>query len=204
MPSLINACLAFNWTLILLQFAAKMRFTVSAALVVCALVATASCQQDCSYPSNSDLEDVIKDIIPTGENSAIPTVSVMSFHPLCLAFGEERGGYRGLSVLVIYTCTGNPNCPPGTAEEQIESGCVSNSWSNSVASSTDNTRSVVSEATSTTPTREDCSFCVSPELIAADIGLTFTTDNVTHCVGESIAYNCLLSVITVSVKEGLV
>ena len=173
-----------------------MRFTVSAALLVCVLVASASCQQDCSYPSNSDLEDVIKEIIPTGDNPSIPTVSVISFHPLCLAFGEERGRYRGVSVLVTYTCTGNPNCPQGMAEEQIESECVSSSWSNNVQGNTVNTRSEVSEATTATTTRDDCSFCVSPELAST---LSLTTDSTTHCVGESIAYYyCLLSAITVS------
>ena len=170
-----------------------MHHKVLTVLVVAAVAVLSSCQ-GCSYPTNSNIEDVIKDIIPTGENSAIPTVSVMSFHPLCLAFGEERGHYRGLSVLVTYTCTGNPNCPPGMAEEQIESECNNNDvWSNNVQSNTVNTRSEVSEATTETTSREDCSYCLSPELIIAN-SLAFTTDDVTHCVGESIA--CLLSAIT--------
>ena len=163
-----------------------MHHKVLTVLVVAAVAVLSSCQE-CDYPSNSDIEDVIKDIIPTGENPSTPTVSVMSFRPLCLAFGEERGGYRGLSVLVTYTCTGNPNCPSGTAEEQIESECNNNGvWSNNVVGSTVNTRSEVSEATNETTSREDCSFCLSPELIMAN-SLAFTTDNVTHCVGESIA-----------------
>ena len=185
-----------SWTALRVE-EGVMHHKVLTVLVVAAVAVLSSCQE-CDYPTNSDLEDVIKVIILTGDNPSPPIVSVMSFRPLCLAFGVERGGYHVLSVLVNYTCTGNPNCPQGVAEEQIESECVSSSWSNNVASSTDNTRSEVSEATSATITREDCSFCVSPELIAADDGLTFTTDNVTHCVGESIAYYYLLSAITVS------
>ena len=184
-----------SWTALRVE-EGVMHHKVLTVLIVAAVAVLSSCQE-CDYPTNSDLEDVIKEIILTGDNPSIPTVSVMSFHPLCLAFGVERGRYRGVSVQVNYTCSENPNCPGGTAAEQIESECVSGSWSNSVVASTDNTRSVVSEATYETTSREDCSFCVSPELIIAS-SLTFTTDNVTHCVGESIAYNCLLSAITVS------
>ena len=175
-----------------------MHHKVLTVLVVAAVAVLSSCQE-CDYPTNSDLEAVIEKIILIGDNPSPPTVSVISFHPLCLAFGVERGRYRGLSVLVTYTCTGNPNCPQGMAEEQIESECNNNDvWSNNVQGNTVNTRSEVSEATSATHTREDCSFCLSPELIIAYI-FSLTTDSTTHCVGESIAYYyCLLSAITVS------
>ncbi|CAI8036485.1 CUB and sushi domain-containing protein 3, partial [Geodia barretti] len=83
------------------------------------------------------------------------------------------------SVVVHYTCSGHNSCPPGTAVEQIESGCESGRWSNRVEGSTSFTRSQTTEASLSTTAREDCSACLSPEL-ASELGIT--TDSVTHCV----------------------
>ena len=158
-----------------------MRFTVSAALLVCVLVASASCQ-DCDYPSNSDLEDVIADIFAAGGNPATPTVAVTSFHLVCLVYSQDEcDRYSAVSVVVQHTCSGNPNCPSGTAMEQIESECNNGEWSNNVQGSTEHTRSEVSEANFATTVRDACSFCLSPELATI---LSRTTDTVTHCVGE--------------------
>ena len=144
-----------------------------------------SCELDCSFPTNDDLEVVIASIAIAGDSPSSPTVNVIRFHPVCLAFGEQQDRYRSVSVVVEYTCSGNANCPSGTAVEQIESGCDGEAWSNRVLGSTDNVRSVFTEANFTTTTREDCSYCLSPEL-APTIGAPDNIDSVTHCLGECI------------------
>ena len=151
-------------------------------LIVAAVALISSCQE-CLFPNHGDLENVIEAIIATGENPAAPTVTVLGFNEVCLAFGVERDRYRGVSVVVRYTCTGTAKCPQDTAEEQIESGCVNGAWSNIVEGSTDNTHSENNEANFSTATREDCSFCVSAELAPL---YSLITDNITHCVGELI------------------
>ena len=149
-------------------------------LVVAVVAGICSCQ-DCSFPTNDDLEEVISEIIATGDSSADVVINVMRFHPVCLAFGAQQDRYRLVSVVVEYTCSGHDDCPSGTAVEQIESECNSGEWSNTVQGSVLDTRSVPPDANFTTTTREDCSFCLSPEL-ASSIGPT--TDSVTHCVGK--------------------
>ena len=151
-------------------------------LVVATVAGICSCQM-CTLPTNGDLEDVIADIIEADDSSSTPNVNVMSFHPVCLAFDNIQDHYRAVSVLVKYTCTGNPSCPSGTAVEQIESECVNGVWSNTVQGSTEFTRSQTPEANFSTSTREDCAFCVSPEL-DVEAGLSLSPDSVTHCVGE--------------------
>ena len=101
-----------------------------------------SCQQECSLPTNDDLEQVIVDIIRFGDSSSLPTVTVARFHPVCLAFGQQQDRYRLVSVVVEYTCSGDINCPSGTAVEEIESECDSGVWSNIVQGSVLDTRSV--------------------------------------------------------------
>ena len=161
-----------------------MRFAVSAALLVSVLVATGSCQDNCILPTSSDLEDVIEAVILAGDSPATPTVAVMRFHLVCVVYSQDEcDHYRAVSVLVQYTCSGNPNCPSGTAMEQIESECNNGVWSNNVQGSTENTRSEVSEANFSTAVREACSLCLSPELSTV---MSLTTDTVTHCIGECI------------------
>ena len=155
-------------------------------LIVAIVAGICSCQEECSFPTNDDLEQVIKEIIETGDSSIDADVDVMRFHPVCLAFGQQQDRYRLVSVVVEYTCSGNTNCPSGTVVEQIESGCDGGVWSNMVLGNTDFTRSVSTEANFTTTTREDCSSCLSTELASI---LGPTTDSVTHCVGKYIVYN---------------
>ena len=138
----------------------------------------------CTFPTNDDLEVVIKDIIKA-DGSSTPTVDVMSFHPVCRAFDSVQNYYRTMSVLVNYTCSDNPSCPSGTVVEQIESECDNGTWSNVVHGSTDFTRSQTTEASFSTSTRDNCSLCVSPELGAT---LSLTSDSVTHCVGECVMH----------------
>ena len=142
---------------------------------------------DCAFPTNGDIETVIAGIIQAGDSPDAPDINVVSFRPLCLAFGVERDRYRGVSVLVEYTCTGNPNCPSGTPLEQIESECgtLNGVWSASVQNTFENTRRTNPTATLSTNTREDCSFCLSPTL-ATRISLMHPIfpDDEHHCIRE--------------------
>ena len=131
---------------------------------------------ECPFPTNDDVESVISRIILTGDFPTIPVVNVTRFHAVCLASGQRQDRYRFFSAVVEYTCSGNPNCPSGNVVEQIESEC----GVDTVLGNTDNIRSTTIEANFTTTTREDCSFCSSPEL--ANV-LSVSTDSVTHCVG---------------------
>lgn len=132
--------------------------------------------QDCSLPNNYDLEVVIKDIF----NESKPLIDVLSFHPVCLAFGEVQNRYRAVSVVVNYTCSGASTCSSGISEEQIESDCVAGVWSNMVLGVTQNNRSQNPQASFTTTARENCAFCASPDHELIDF---FSPDSVTHCVG---------------------
>ena len=160
----------------------KMHFVVVAAVVVACIVGLASCQRDCAFPTNDNVESVISLIISRADSPTTPAVTVLEFRPLCLAHSQQRNRYRFFSVLVRYTCEGtNANCPSGTALEQIESQCKNGEWSNNVQGSVENTRRTDPTATLSTTTREDCRFCVSTDLAGT---LSLTTDDVTHCAGE--------------------
>ena len=166
-----------------------MHYTGLTSLVVAVVAGICFCQ-DCSFPTNDDLEAVIVKVIRSGDSSDPPTVTVAEFHPVCLAFGQQEDHYRLVSVVVEYTCSGHVNCPSDTAVEQIESECDSGVWSNTVLGSTENTRSVTTDASFNTTTREDCSFCLTAEL--ANNIISVTTDSVTHCVGECITDYCII------------
>ena len=161
-----------------------MGFVAIAAVLVAFSVSLASSQSHCAEPTISDLENVISLIILTGENPTIPTVNVLSSHPVCLAVSEQRDRYRLFSVVVQYTCDGHERCPGGTATEQIESECVNGVWRNAVLGIPENTRRTDPTANLATPTRRDCVFCLSHAFIAAIPGSTLTTDDTTHCVGR--------------------
>ena len=144
-----------------------------------------SCQMDCAFPSDDDIGSVISDIIAIGDSPSTPTIAVLDFQVLCLAYSEERNRSTFFSVLVHYTCVGNTNSPAGTAVEQIESECKNGKWSNTVFGSTINTRRTNPTAVLVTPTREDCSACLSTTL-ASVLGSSAPDPN-THCLGESVA-----------------
>ena len=155
-------------------------------LVAC-IIGRAFCQMYCAYPTNSDIADVISLVIRGGDASATADIDLARlFRPVCLAYSQERGRFRGISALVEYTCTGNAACPDGTVVEQFEADCVSGSWSYLVRGSPDNTRTLTPAATFTTELRENCAFCYSPELAtAAGIPAANRPDDENHCVGEA-------------------
>ena len=152
-------------------------------LLVSVLVGTGCSQDDCNPPSTGDLESVIATIILAGDSAAPPQINLLNSNVVCRAFSQQQNRLRYVSVVVQYTCTGHSNCQSGTVVEQIESGCQSGSWSNTVFGSSEPTEivSVPNGATFSTPARDDCSFCLSTQLAAMQGP---TTDTVTHCVGE--------------------
>ena len=179
-----------------------MRYFVTALLLTCLLsgcVDVASCQSDCPLISVSAAETVIAGILTTGENSQSPTVDVENFDILCLAQSTERNRYRGVSLLVEYTCTGNANCPTGIALEQIESECVNGVWSNSVLGVTDFTRTTHPHLAPQNATVANCAFCLSPDLAAT---FSLTSDILSHCTGKKL--NLLIHVISVSYMRAMI
>ena len=85
---------------------------------------------------------------------------MISFHPVCLAFDNVQDHYRAVSVLVEYTCTGNPSCPSGTAVEQIESECSNGDWSNVVQGSTEITLQILKQVSQPQPDKTVHSVCL--------------------------------------------
>ena len=156
------------------------------ALVACLLLGLVSCQSDCDLPTNSELENVLEDVIPSGENPAQPQITLLNVHHVCRAVSEGRGRYRFVSFLVEYMCEGNADCPDGgIGTEQFETACDSGNWSHNVQGNTGNTRTRSPTATFSTTLREDCGFCFSPEL-APTVGVPAASapDDDHHCVGE--------------------
>ena len=141
-------------------------------------------QSSCPSPTNAELEEVIGLIILAGDNAAAPDVELIDYEIVCSAFGEQEGLLRQVSVVVEYTCTGHGNCLSGTVIEQIESQCNGGSWSNNVGGSTDDVLLESPTATLTTPGRDDCAFCLSPDK-AESVELNAPVpDDGTHCVGQ--------------------
>ena len=108
-------------------------FTGALALLAC-LLGHVSCQLDCANITGSDMENVISLVIPDSESPTTPEINLIRIRPVCLAYSQERGRFRGVSALVEYTCTGNALCPDGTVVEQFEAECVSGSCMESSSS----------------------------------------------------------------------
>ena len=149
---------------------AKMR---SAAMVLALFVNVAVCQQECAYPTISELEDVLQSVLLPANSSTLPELNVSDINPVCLAYGAERDRFRSVSVIVQYTCIENSSC---TALEQIEAECVDGTWSDLSFELQTST----AMANMSTIAREDCAYCQPPQL-QADI----VVDPITHCVCKS-------------------
>lgn len=163
-----------------------MHLRIFTTLAIFVIVTITSCQRDCPEITRADLEKILAEIIRLDAEET--TINVTDFHPVCLAYSRERERYRYVSVVVEYTCRGSEDCPTiSPAVEQIESQCIDGVWNRTAISSAQHTRTVSPAANFLTPTRSNCSFCLSPELITA-LALTYTADNTTHCVGKLIIY----------------
>ena len=157
-------------------------------------IGACSGSDECELPTKSQLEDVIGLIIQAGDNAVAPDVELIDHEIVCSAFGEQEGLLRQVSVVVEYTCTGHGNCLLNTATEQIETECNGGIWTNVIGGSTDDVRLESPTATLTTPGRDDCAFCLSPDK-AESVELNAPTpDTVTHCVGQCLPL-CMYSMI---------
>ena len=159
------------------------------ALAVVHVSNLASAQRDCGYPTTNDITVLIRNTLSSGDAFSLPAVNISSFQPLCLAYSRLQYRYRGLSVLVRYTCTDSSVCPLGGGElvEQFESACENGVWSNRILGSTADTRTRAPTASFETVLREDCAYCLSPEL-ALSVGVPATPNRQHHCVGETASY----------------
>ena len=142
-------------------------------------------QLDCAYPTRTDLASVIQNTLRSGDAASNHDINVTAFHPLCLAYSAQKHRYRGISVLINYTCRGPATCPRGeSAIEQFESECEDGRWSNRILGTfSAGSRTIEPTASFSTTLREDCAFCFSPEL-GREVGAPTAPDAVTHCAGE--------------------
>ena len=141
-----------------------------AAVVVAAFLVqiTFGQPQDCQYPSNEDIVNVISSSITEGIDSTPLSIDIHENVVLCLSHGARRDRYQHASVLVQYSCEGISVCTSDAVVEQLVIACVENTWS------------LVSNSTSPVPNfsselREDCSSC-------SDVAGP-QTDPVTNCIG---------------------
>ena len=166
-----------------------MRFFVVAAVLVGLLVGSVWCQQlgNCPFPEAANITAIIGESIAEGDSTSTPTITLAGdFTLVCMAFSEQKDRLRAFSALVQYSCSGNSNCPGGTAIEQFEAECnMDQVWTNSVRNTAGLSRTESPMATESTTPREDCSFCASPAVNVA-VGLPRPPDEVTHCVCKSL------------------
>lgn len=151
------------------------------ASIVCGGVAE---RTDCPVISHSEVESLIGETFIVGDNPATPTINLESFHIVCLAPGITRGEYRYVSLLASYTCGGNANCPSGTAVSQFDFSCYRGVWEDTIFFNSDHIRNDDPLSDFSTAAQESCSICASQEALVGFGELT--TDNATHCVGESL------------------
>ena len=166
-----------------------MRFFVVAAVLVGLLVGSVWCQQlgNCPFPEAANITAIIGESLATGESTSTPTITLAGdFKLVCMAFSEQKDRLRAFSALVQYSCSGNSNCPGGTAIEQFEAECTMDQvWSHRVRNTAGLSRTESPKANASTTPREDCSFCATPDVNVA-VGLPRPPDEVTHCVCKSL------------------
>ena len=116
----------------------------------------------------------------SGDPSLPVSVQVYGSHIVCLRSGRTRDGYRGVSVIVKYACTGIPSeCTGNSILSQFDFECVANPvrWAASVDNSADNIITTPPDANLSTTLRTDCGVCISP----ARSTFATITNNDQHC-----------------------
>ena len=117
----------------------------------------------------------------SGDPSIPVSVQVHDSNIVCLRSGRTRNMYRGVSVVVNYTCTGIPSeCTGNATLSQFEFECVANPtlrWAPSVGGSATNIITTPPSASLSTVLRTDCGVCVSP----TRPGFATITNNEQHC-----------------------
>ena len=114
------------------------------------------------------------------------SVQVHASNIVCLSSGLIRNTYRGVSVVVNYTCTGAPSeCTGNPTLSQFEFECVANPvrWAASVDGSASNIITTPPDGSLSTTPRTDCIVCISP----ARPTFATITNNEQHCGCEYIS-----------------
>ena len=159
----------------------KMIFTF--AVCVLALPMTSVAQVD-----DCELSDLFSEGAPERQiNQALQlfgqaSITVLRNHTVCLSVGPTRGKFSSISLVIEYTCTGTPFCPPGNRREQFDFGCTSEGqWSNVQFDDSDSGHTTNPTANFNTSLRTDCGACfpVHPDTVNPP-----TIDPVTHCHGR--------------------
>ena len=139
-----------------------MAMRLTAVLVLVFLVYLALCE-NCTYPNDDDLTDVIHSSITAGLFPPPQSIAILDSTVLCLSPSLERDRYRFATVLVeYYSCVGLGTCPNVSTVEQLIIGCMERNWYLIFNAS------VV--ANFSTELRQDCASC--------------SADSVTGCLGE--------------------
>ena len=175
-----NGIESANWLDLDKMYNARVVAMLFAALIPLMTVCHDQMEIDCAFPNATVLESVYNSTnLDFGEGSGSPSVNVTNFHPVCLAHSLERDLYRYASFVLEYAITNcyNEACPTETQVEQIDIACVGGVWMR---------QGLMNDtmATFSTTTKEDCAFCVSPQLIS-NVGASIVADNITHCVGKT-------------------
>ena len=125
-------------------------------------------------------------IVLSGDPAVLVSVQVHDSNIVCLRSGRTRDTYRGVSVVVRYSCTGPPSeCTGNPTLSQFEFECATGpTWAVSVDGSTFNIITTPPDGSLSTPLRTDCGVCISP----ARSGFASITDNEQHCGCEN--YKC--------------
>ena len=108
------------------------------------------------------------------------SVQVHDSNIVCLRSGRTRDTYRGVSVVVSYTCTGGSRseCTGNPILSQFDFECVTGpTWTTSVGGSASNIITTPPSGTLSTTLRTDCGVCISP----ARSGFAAVTNNEQHC-----------------------
>ena len=148
-----------------------------------------SCQIDCPQFSGSDLGTTDTPSTTglvgaafqavSGDPSPV-SVQVHDSNIMCFRNGRTRDTYRGVSVVVNYTCTGGSRseCTGNPILSQFDFECVTGpTWAASVGGSASNIITTPPDGTLSTTLRTDCGVCISP----ARSGFATITNNEQHC-----------------------
>ena len=114
-----------------------------------------------------------------GDPTVPVSVQVHDSNIVCLRSGRTRDTYRGVSVVVRYSCTGPlSECTGNPTLSQFEFECATGpTWTASVDGSASNIITTPPNGTLSTPLRTDCGVCISP----ARSGFASITNNEQHC-----------------------
>ena len=161
---------------------------LAVSLILISVLSFARAQVDCPAFNVSDLgaTDTITQgglvgsalAAVNGDPSLPVSVQVHGSHIVCLRSGRTRDGYRGVSVIVKYACTGTPSeCTGNSILSQFEFECAAGTWTASVDGSAANIITTPPDGSLSTTLRTDCGVCVSPaRSVFANI-----TNNDNHC-----------------------